>query len=93
MSATIEQLEPSANGTGNQVTAGGLGFDARASSVDDLLYASLSRQILSETLGGGKFGFPPCVAGGSAHLGLRWTHRRDGKSPRLRRRCEPGSWQ
>lgn len=47
--------------------------------MDALLYASLSRQILSETLGGGKFGFPPCVAGGSAHLGLRWTHRRDGK--------------
>lgn len=47
--------------------------------MDALLYASLTRQNLSETLGGGNFSFPDFVAGGSLHLGLRFTHRRDAK--------------
>ena len=45
--------------------------------MNPLLYASITRQTLSEEIDGGGYDWPDLVAGGSIHLGLRTTTRRD----------------
>ena len=47
--------------------------------MNPLLYASLSKQTLSETIDGGSYRWPDFVAGGEVFFGLRFSQRRDGK--------------
>ena len=47
--------------------------------MDPLLFASTSRQTLSETIDGGNYAWPDFIAGSEVFFGLRTTNRREGK--------------